>query len=208
MKFFKTRVNQQPRIAGGDIYRSMCRQNRMLFTLLLIVFLGGLSLSIAYIIKPMPVLLVDEQGRYVAKVNYLSATPLSPLQLESMVKRFVQYYLSQNSATIYEDAVISLAALCPSLRTETQRQWIEGGKLARIVQRLQLSRVIFTNVDILKYIDIDDVQVRIQGKVLIAGLQDSDDMDENNFDLELSLKLVPLSIQNYLGIEVCSVRFV
>lgn len=155
----------------------------------------------------MPILLIDEQGKYVAKVDYLSELPLNPLQLESMVKRFVQYYLSQNSATIYEDAAIALAALCPSLRAETQREWIEGGKLARVVQRLQLSRVIFTGFDILKYLDVDDVQVQVQGKVLVTGAPSSNEVGENNFQLELSLKLVPLSVRNYLGIEVCFISF-
>ena len=190
---------------GGDIYRTMIWQNRLLFFLVVVILLCSSSLYIAYTLKPIPVLLIDEQGRYVARVEYLTELPLSPLQLETMVKRFTQYYLSQNSATIYEDAAISLAAMCLPLRTETQRQWVEGGRLARIVQRLQLSRVLFSDFSILKYVDADDVQVLIKGKVLVSETQGG--INETEFALELAFKLVPLSIRNYLGMEVCSIRF-
>ena len=203
--FIRKSINQKEVIRGGDMYRAMIWQNRLLFFLVMTILLCSSSLYVAYTLKPIPVLLIDEQGRYVAKVEYLTELPLSPLQLESMVKRFIQYYLSQNSATIYEDAAIALAAMCPSLRTQTQREWVEGGRLARIVQRLQLSRVIFSNFSILKYVDTKDVQVLIKGKLLVSETQGT--INETEFASELAFNLVPLSIRNYLGIEVCSIKF-
>lgn len=203
--FIKRSVNQNVPLRGGDIYRTILLQNRLLFTLAIIVLLSGGLVCAALIVRPTPVLLVDEQGRYLAKVDYLSELPLSPVQLEVMAKRFVQHYLSQNSATLYEDAAIALAAMCPSLRTQTQNEWLEGGRLARIVQRLQLSRVIFADFSIEKYLSAKDIQVIIAGKLLISEAQG--DITETPFLLNLTFSLVPLTSRNYLGIEVCGIDF-
>ncbi len=203
--FIKKSVNQNVSLRGGDIYRTILLQNRLVFMLAIIVLLSGSLVCAALIARPTPVLLVDEQGRYLAKVDYLSELPLSPVQLEAMVKRFVQHYLSQNSATLYEDAAIALAAMCPSLRRQTQNEWLEGGRLARIVQRLQLSRVLFSDFNIDKYLNSKDIQVTIGGRLLISEAQG--EITESPFLLNLSFSLVPLTSRNYLGIEVCGIDF-
>ena len=209
-RFKQKRLNHARALPGGDIYRAMRIQNRFLFILIFVVLLSGSGLFAVQMLKPVPVLLVDRDGRYIGRIEYPSAAPLSEAQLEALSKRFVQHYLSQNSATVYADAEIALAAMCPTLRRKTQTSWIEGGKLAAIVQRVQLSRVIFSEFKVLKYLNGDDIQVALVGKVLI-----NDDLNPagnlqtqaNVFHLQLALRQVPLSARNHLGIEVCSVQF-
>lgn len=156
--------------------------------------------------RPVPVLMVDTEGRYVAQVNYRQSPALDERQLEALTKRFVQHYLSQNSATIYEDAEISLAAMCPVLKKATHDEWVNGGKLAKVVERLQISRVLFSEFTLLKYLSSKDIQVETGGQIILGDDSRGDSI--SNFKLELSLQLVPLTSRNYLGIEVCSISFI
>ena len=195
----KGKINRQ-----GNLYLAILWQNRLLFLLVFVLLISGSFIFVAFMIRPLPIILVDQEGRYIAQVNYIDGPPMDEVQLESMSKRFIQHYMSQNSATIYEDAEISLAAMCPQLRTKIRKEWVEGGKLARVVQRLQLSRTIFSDFQLLKYLNSDDIQVGLTGKILLSGTQGQD--ISSDFNLELSLKLVPINPRNYLGIEVCSVR--
>ena len=202
------RVNKARTLQGGDIYRAMRIQNYFLFMLIFLVLLVGSGLFAAQILQPIPVLLVDQDGRYIGRIEYPSAAPLSEAQLEVVSKRFVQHYLSQNSATVYADAEIALAAMCPALRRQTQTNWIEGGKLAAVVQRVQVSRVIFTEFKVLKYLNANDIQVALVGKILISDdLAGGGQSRANIFHLHLAMRQVPLSERNHLGIEVCSAHF-
>ncbi len=198
------------RTAGGDIWRAIRLQNLCLFVLLFVILSGGSVIFAALILRPVPVLLADKDGRFIGHIEYQRQPPITEAQLESVSKRFVAHYLSQNSATVYSDAEIALAAMCPALRLKTQKEWIEGGRLAEIIQRVQISRVIFTEFNILKYLNTDDIQVSLLGKVLISDQTDVTADIQNNsgiFRLELAMRQVPISERNYLGIEVCSVQF-
>lgn len=199
------KLNKNKKVFNSNLYMAIIWQNRLLFILVFVLLIGISAIYVALIIRPVPLLLVDEEGRYIAEVNYIDEPPVNYVQLESMTKRFIQHYMSQNSVTIYEDSEIALAAVCPQLGNEMRKEWVEGGKLARVVQRLQVSRVVFNDFQVLKYINSKDIQVLIKGNIIVGGEQYSD--TASDFIIELSLKLVPLTQRNHLGIEVCSVRF-
>ncbi len=199
------KLNQAKKSHGLDIYLMVIRQNRALYFLILTVFIGYSCVFVILATRPVPVLMVDEEGRYVAKVIYTEGPALDEKQLEAAGKRFVQHFLSQNSATIYEDAAISLAAMCQPLRESTHQQWVAGGKLARVVERVQVSRMIFSEFVVLKYLTADDIQIEAAGRIIIS---DDDRGDSgSDFRLRLALKLVPLTSRNYLGIEICDIQF-
>lgn len=198
-------LNQAKKSRTVDIYLMIIRQNRLLYTLLFTFFIGYSGVFVVLMIRPTPVLMVDTEGRYTAQVSYTTSPVLGERELESLTKRFVQHYLSQNSATIYEDAEISLAAMCHPLRQLTHDEWISGGKLVRVVERVQVSRILFSEFDILKYLTPNDIQLEIAGKLIIAG--DHSGANESDFRLQLALKLVPLTSRNYLGLEVCDINF-
>ena len=57
----------------------------------------------------------------------------------------------------------------------------------------------------LKYLTADDIQVEAAGRIVIS---DDDRGDSgSDFRLQLALKLVPLTSRNYLGIEICEIKF-
>lgn len=198
------RLNQARKDNPIDIYLVIIWQNRVLYMLVFVIFIGASAVFAVLLTRPVPLLLVDEEGRYVARVTYIDAPPLNQVQLEAMSKRFVQHYLSQNSGTVYEDAEISLAAMCEPLRRKTHRQWVDGGKLVRIIKRLQVSRVVFSDFKLLKYLSADDIQMALAGRVVVSS--DSRGDIASDFNLEMSARLVPITSNNYLGIEICSIR--
>lgn len=198
-------LNQAKSSHNLDIYLMIIRQNRILYLLLFTFFIGYSGVFVALMLRPTPVLMVDTEGRYTAQVSYTTSPVIGNRELESLVKRFVQHYLSQNSATIYEDAELSLAAMCHPLRKATHDEWIGGGRLGRIVERVQVSRILFSDFEILKYLTADDIQIEVAGKIIIGG--DQIGSVDSEFRLRLALKLVPLTSRNYLGLEVCDIKF-
>ena len=204
MKIFnKDSLNRAVNGNGMDIYPAIIWQNRVLYILIFLIFIGASMIFVVLVNRQPPILLVDSEGRYIARAEYITEPPLNERQLEVMAKRFIQHYLSQNSATIYEDAEIALAALCEHLRRKTHEEWVNGGKLVRVLERVQISRVVFTNFKVLKYLNSNDIQIAIAGRVLVSN--DKAGESGSDFNMELSARLVPLSANNYLGLEVCSI---
>lgn len=199
------KLNQAKITNDIDLYRLIIRQNRILYTLLFIFLLSYSAVLAALLLRPTPILMVDTEGRYTAEVSYKTSPTVGNGELETLVKRFVQHYLSQNSATIYADAELSLAAMCPPLRKSTHAEWVDGGRLGRIVERVQVSRILFSDFEILKYLTADDIQTEVAGRVIVAGDQSGD--VESEFRLHLTMKLAPLTSRNYLGLEVCDIKF-
>ena len=202
----KSSLNQAAPKARLDIYATIIWQNRIVYAMFFVLIVASSAMIIAMLSRPVPVLLVDEQGRYVAEVSYRESPPLNEQQLETMSKRFLQHYLSQNSATIYEDAALALAALCPALREPTRKEWVDGGRLARIVERVQVSRVVFSEFALLKYLTPTDIQVSAVGKILFSS--DRSGEISTDFKLLMSLRLAPITANNYLGIEVCDIKLI
>lgn len=98
-----------------------------------ILFIVTLALFMIYIfvgrIVGSPVLAVDESGRVLGSFEYVGADYRTNDEYVKGVARFSSYYLSFNSATIYNDMALALSAMYDAPDTEDDAR---GQYLARL----------------------------------------------------------------------------
>ncbi len=154
--------------------------------------------------QPIPVLTFDSQGRLLGQIDYVDPMQRADNELLADTKYFLIHYLSANSATIYDDAAIALTMMSDELRKKKLEQYKLTNQLKLIEQADVSSRVVFAREGDKKPAVIwrrdGKAAVRLGGQVRVG--KDT----ENDFFVELTLRLVPRTLENAHGIEVIDIR--
>jgi len=154
--------------------------------------------------QPIPVLTFDSQGRLLGQIDYVDPMQRADNELLADTKYFLIHYLSANSATIYDDAAIALTMMSDELRKKKLEQYKLTNQLKLIEQADVSSRVVFAREGEKKPAVIwrrdGKAAVRLGGQVRVG--KDT----ENDFFVELTLRLVPRTLENAHGIEVIDIR--
>ncbi len=154
--------------------------------------------------QPIPVLTFDAQGRLLGQIDYVDPMQRADNELLADTKYFLIHYLSANSATIYDDAAIALTMMSEELRKKKLEQYKLTNQLKLIEKADVSSRVVFAREGDKKPTVIwrrdGKAAVRIGGQVRVG--KDT----ENDFFVELTLRLVPRTLENAHGIEVIDIR--
>lgn len=153
------------------------------------------------VLKPTPVMVVDESGNPIGQYEWFDSQSRSEIEVLASSKRFVQSYISLNSATIFEDAAIALNAMCDPLQDETKKEWKDKGYLARVYNAGAVSRVSFDDEKSTIELDRGRGVLRLVGTLYVGVKQPQ----ASPFDIALELIVVPRHPSNTLGVEVCAI---
>jgi len=177
------------------------RSNLFMFILLLVVLLGLIITSTAFIIKEPNQILVDYQTREI-KGEYRTSLFRTTEEMINGGVRFIEYYLSLNSGTIERDTYIALMMLS-SERRKLQRQVM---KKTNHVSRV-LSAEAKSHVDVHKdktkviYAKGNRMKVEYRGDVVIDASKAVDNR-RIPFHLILDLEMVSITSKNTSGVEI------
>lgn len=170
-------------------------------------FCTALYLGLYILVKtaqPIPVLTLDEQGRITGRVDYANPLQRTDGELIADSKYFLLHHLSANSATIYEDAAIALSMMDQSLREKTLAQYKQTNQLRQIEQADVTSRITFARDDDkapqIAWRREDTAGVRLQGEVRIG------DDTSNAYAVELTVRIVPRTLDDPHGLEILAIR--
>ncbi len=154
--------------------------------------------------QPIPVLTMDEEGRIMGKIDYVSPMNRTDTELISGAKYFLLHHLSANSATIYEDASIALSMMNDTLRERTVEQYKTSNQLLQIEKADVTSRITFTRDEekrarVVRHRD-DTAAIELRGTVRIG-----EDIS-NAYYVELTVQITPRTQDMAHGIEITDIR--
>ncbi|MHB8454001.1 MAG: hypothetical protein ACYDDO_04730 [Acidiferrobacterales bacterium] len=176
----------------------------LLCVFVLLVFVSTLA--------PRPVVAVDAAGRVLGQMEYLDPANRSDAEIIAGAERFLDDYLSLNSATIFEDYAAALNMMTPGLRKATlaalQRTLAtaDGDYLARVRAAQTRSRVRFSDTPSGARILTRHgsfIQVRIAGRIHVIGSDNHESV--RPFDTTLTVAIVARTSNDTAGLEVAGI---
>ena len=154
--------------------------------------------------QPIPVLTMDQEGRLLGNIDYVDPLSRTDIELISGAKYFLLHHLSANSATIYEDAAVTLSMMGDELRERTVSQYKKTNQLREIEKADVTSRITFAR-DSEKRARVvwrrnDTAAIALRGDVRIG-----DDVS-NPYYVELTVQIVPRTQDYAHGIKIIDIR--
>lgn len=90
-----------------------------------VMLLANVVTAFIFLNRPAQVLTLDKTGRVVGEVQLLAASTRAKSDYLGASKRFVEAFLSHNSATVAEDKYLALSMMSEPLRQKWQDTWFE-----------------------------------------------------------------------------------
>jgi len=175
-----------------------------LFGVLFVVLIGSYTLNL---LLPKPVMVVDQNGQYIGDVNFLAPLKRQDDELMSTGKRFLSFYLSMNSETIFEDYAIAMNMMEKPLFEQTRNNIQKDGYLARISKARSRSHIQFDADEAATHL-IErkglSASSRYKGTLTVFPLEGSP--IESPFDITLFMMAIPSSSLRTSGIEITAIH--
>jgi flagellar basal body-associated protein FliL len=174
-----------------------------LVNVLLVVMFGTFMVAVA--IKPEQPIVVDKDtGEVIGE--YMTTAFRTNTELIGGAKRFAQYHLSFNSATVYEDFAAALNMMSDKLR-ERRIQYLKESNLARDIKSASsTSHLVFTTEKILEekgpYAKVEMAGDLVIGNRNTTSAETLVIRKKVPFRLVADLKMVPVTPTNTAGIKV------
>ena len=177
----------------------------LLVVFVLLVFVSTLA--------PKPVVAVNAAGQVLGRMDYLGPDSRSNAEIIAAAKRFLDDYLSLNSATIFDDYAQALNMMSPALRHAALAALRHGGGaggsdyLARVRAADARSRLSFDapprGVRILERHGLT-ARLRVRGAIHIRD--QAGRATVRPFDMTLDVAIVARTLANTAGLEVTGIR--
>ncbi|MHB8346904.1 MAG: hypothetical protein ACYDHM_06855 [Acidiferrobacterales bacterium] len=157
---------------------------------------------------PKPVVAVNAAGQVLGHMEYLSPDSRSDTEIIAASRRFLDDYLSLNSATLFDDYAAALNMMSPALRAATLAALRRGGDyLARVRAAHARSRLSFDappgGERILERRGLT-AQVRIRGELHIHD--HGGRATVRPFNITLDVAIVARTMANTAGLEITGIR--
>jgi len=160
-----------------------------------------------------PVVAVDAAGRVLGRMEYLDPASRSDDEIIAGAKRFLDDYLSLNSATIFDDYAAALNMMTPALRRSTlsalrhSHNPGQGDYLARVRAAQARSRITFAEApDGARILERHGslARVRIRGTIRVIARDNR--ASEQRFDTTVLLAIVARTTADTAGLQVAGMR--
>ncbi|MFQ5543521.1 MAG: hypothetical protein ACE5FY_04110 [Nitrospiria bacterium] len=175
-----------------------------LFFVLFFILLGSYFLNM---VLPKSVMVVDNEGQYIGDVDFFEPVKRHDDELISAGKRFLSFYLSMNSETIFEDYAIAMNMMEKSLLDQTKENIKKDGYLARISKAGSRSHIEYKlGEDGTRLIERKALESssRYKGVLTIFPLEGPP--VESPFNITLFMKAVPSTSLRKSGIEITAIH--
>ncbi len=175
-----------------------------LFFVVFAVLLGSYFLGA---ILPKPLLVVDSEGRVMGQIDFLEPVKRLDEEVISGGARFLGFYLSMNSETIFDEYTVATSMMGPDLIEESKRLISEDGYLHKIAVAKSRSHIEFDQEEHPPEIirrDEQEAVVRYQGILTMFHANDAPVL--NPFDITLFMKIHPSTSLRRSGIEITAIH--
>ncbi len=173
------------------------------FFALAIVFVGY---ALVAQLRPVPVIAVSEDGRMLGTVDYVDGTHRTEGELLAAARYFTQYYLSMNSATVFEDMALAMNMMETSLREQKLAEVKANDYLARIAAAETRAQVRFgEGAEQPQLIEQREeaARIRLRGQLLLDG---PGGRVESPFDVTVTLRPVARTPLATHGVAILNVE--
>ncbi len=175
-----------------------------LFFVLFLVLLGSYFINM---VLPKPVMVVDNNGQYIGEVDFFEPVKRHDDELMSGGKRFLSFYLSMNSETIFEDYAIAMNMMEEGLSNRTKENIVKDGYLAKISKARSRSHIEFEGGEEgVRIIERKDLQSSSRFKGILTVFPFGAPPVESPFDITLFMKAVPSTSLRRSGIEITAIH--
>jgi len=175
-----------------------------LFFVLFFILLGSYLLNM---VLPRAVMVLDSDGQYIGDVDFLEPVRRHDDELMSAGKRFLSFYLSMNSETIFEDYAIAMNMMEKPLFDQTKENIQRDGYLARISTARSRSHIEFKQgEDSTQLIARKALESSSRYKGVLIIFPSEGPPVESPFDITLFMKAVPSTSLRKSGIEITAIH--
>ncbi len=175
-----------------------------LFFILFVVLIGSYFLNT---FLPKPLLVVDSEGRVMGEIDFFDPVKRLDEELLAGGMKFLSFYLSVNSETIFDDYSIAMNMMTLELLEQAKVSVVEDGYLAQIEQAKSRSHIEFSegeNVPKIIQRGDEESSMRLQGTLTVFPAAGSPQITP--FDITLFLKVVPSTTLRRSGIEISAIH--
>jgi len=158
-------------------------------------------------LTPRPVIAVDESGRIIGNLEFLTANTRSDQELMAASMRYVQNFMSLNSETIFEDYAAAMNMMAPELLDKTRENILANNYLAVVAKAHTRSRITFGGGEaapvVLGRKDLD-ADIRLRGTIFVFDGRVKGSVSEvkKPFDVTIHVRAVPRNSMNTAGIII------
>jgi hypothetical protein len=171
-----------------------------------VILLHFLILVIASTV-PRPVVVVDQSGREIGNIDYLSASSRSDQDIVAASMRYLTLRLSLNSATIYNDIAEAMNIETPEMQALTKAAVMADNYLQRVEKAKSRSWLEFaagsSGPVILDRKGLE-ARVRLKGNINIDTGGKS--IDPRPFDVTLTIRSAARNSKNTSGVQIIEMR--
>ncbi len=175
--------------------------------LFFIVFAVLLASYFLGVVLPKPLLVVDSEGRVMGQIDFLEPVKRLDAEIITGGMRFLDFYLSLNSETIFDDYTIATGMMGPDLLEESKRLISEDGYLQKIAIAKSRSHIAFDQEEHPPEIisrGEQETAVRYQG--VLTMFQENNAPVQNPFNITLFMKIHPSTSLRRSGIEITALH--
>ena len=152
-----------------------------------------------FMTREVPWLAVDELGRPLGTVVMNDGELRDDATVRADLIRWVQAATSYNSATIYDDALVTVNHFCEELRDKKLAEWGETGFLSIVEQTKSISNVVFYEgyPVLMRNKDRFEAEIKLKRTIGVSGKPEV-------MAFTVKGKLLKRTKDNTLGMEICS----
>ncbi len=175
----------------------------ILFVIMFVVLLASYFLNV---ILPKPLWVVDSEGRLIGEIDFLAPVQRLDEEIISAGGRFLGFYLSLNSETIFDEYTVATSMMGPELLEGVKKMISEDGYLQKIASADTRSTIEFDeeNPPVIIQRGKNETAVRYRGELTMFHRNNPPQKDP--FNITLFMKLQPSTSLRRSGIEITAIH--
>lgn len=188
--------------ATGGLIRRLQRYALLGWVLFFLMLVFHFVYVMATGFMPRPVVVVDEGGKILGNLEYLSPNTRSDGEIIAASKQFATWYMSMNAESIYDDMALAMNMMGADLLDSTSKAFEADNYLARVATARAKSRLVFSKAQIMGRQGMT-AKVRLAGEIIIdAGGKEG--AASKPFDITLDVEAVARNTSNTTGLKIIS----
>lgn len=174
----------------------------VLFFVVLVLHFGLVAIS-SFV--PRPVVAVDESGRVLGALEYLSPSSRSDGEIIAACKRFASGYMSLNADTIFDDYADAMNMMGGDMLAASEKSLAEDNYLARVKETGARSRLEFNINNGATVVSRQGLSAacRLVGNIVV-DVGSKDGPTQRPFDVTFTAEIVARNSINTAGLKIVS----
>jgi len=157
------------------------------------------------VVMPKPLLVVDSDGRLIGEIDFLEPVQRLDEEVISGGGRFLGFFLSLNSHTIFDDYAVATSMMGKELLKKVKKMILEDGYLQKIASANTRSDIEFDKENPPEIIQRGDNESSVRYRGILTMYHKNDPPQKDPFNITLYIKFHPTTSLRESGIEITDV---